>query len=87
MESSRHVVEGEPGIFPPNLPCCDAARACRYRWRTRLRKVLPLRLAHHIPKGHRDCGNHAWYNSDGIEDRRYHCESESVTVKHEADGQ
>lgn len=53
-----------------------SSTAGRYRWRTRARRRLPwfvidLGLA---AKGHRDCGNHEWYNADGLMDRCYHCE-------------
>jgi hypothetical protein len=47
----------------------------RYRWRTRLRRHLPwflidLGLAN---KGKRDCGDHDWYNADGVVEHCYHC--------------
>ncbi len=45
----------------------------RYRWRTELRKILPLPLARLIPKGGKDCGSHEWYNQDDSVDRCYHC--------------
>ena len=46
---------------------------CRYRWRTRLREGLPLRFAHNIPKGAKDCGCHEWYRHSAEEDYCYHC--------------
>lgn len=46
----------------------------RYRWRTRLRALLPMRLAEYVRKGRADCGNHEWYKSTDEEDRCYHCE-------------
>ncbi len=46
----------------------------RYRWRTRLRGVLPYGLALRIPKGRVDCGAHEWYRSDERTWRCYHCE-------------
>ena len=47
----------------------------RYRWRTRLRRMLPWALAERVPKGARDCSNHEWYNADGVVDRCYHCDA------------
>jgi len=44
-----------------------------YRWRTRLRAVLPWFVARWIPKGVDDCGNHHWYvGADGYR-ACYHC--------------
>jgi hypothetical protein len=48
-------------------------RGSRYRWRTRLRGVLPGRLAELVPKGVGDCGEHEWYRHDATMDRCYHC--------------
>ncbi|HET7667903.1 MAG TPA: hypothetical protein VFK56_17915 [Mycobacterium sp.] len=50
----------------------------RYRWRTRLRKVLPWTppLYLLVPKGRGDCGDHAWYNSDNIVEECLHCVAE-----------
>jgi hypothetical protein len=45
----------------------------RYRWRTRVRRVLRLRLGWLSPKGKADCGDHEWYNHDGVTERCYHC--------------
>lgn len=47
----------------------------RYRWRTRLRKLLPMRppLYLLVPKGGHDCGDHEWYNSDYVTEECYHC--------------
>lgn len=45
----------------------------RYRWRTRLRTMLPGPIARVIPKGRADCGNHEWYKQDDHVDRCYHC--------------
>lgn len=48
----------------------------RYRWRTRVRRLLPWALVDRdwFPKGSRDCGNHDYYNADGVVDRCYHCD-------------
>ncbi len=48
-------------------------RRQRYRWRTRLRTMLPYRVALKIPKGARDCGSHDWYMSSDEHDLCYHC--------------
>lgn len=47
----------------------------KYRWRTRLRSVLPYRppLYQLVPKGGKDCGNHQWYREEGRTWRCYHC--------------
>ena len=45
----------------------------RYRWRTRLRVMLPLAMAHRAAKGRGDCGNHEWYKQDGTVQACYHC--------------
>lgn len=47
----------------------------RYRWRTRLRRVLPWFLVDRgiARKGPEDCGRHEWYNHDGLVARCYHC--------------
>lgn len=45
----------------------------RYRWRTRLRRMVPGPIAVLVPKGRRDCGHHDWYNQDDRVDRCYHC--------------
>ena len=42
----------------------------KYRWRTRLRVVLPYWCMALFPKGTQDCGAHEWYRSD---ETRYHC--------------
>ena len=47
--------------------------AGRYRYRTRLRWMLPYTIARRIPKGAQDCGNHQWYNVDGVIERCSHC--------------
>jgi hypothetical protein len=44
-----------------------------YRWRTLLRIHLPFRLLWIAPKGRKDCGNHDWYNADGVVEKCYHC--------------
>ena len=46
----------------------------RFRWRTKLREVLPHRppLYLLVPKG-RDCGDHDWYRSEGQVWHCYHC--------------
>jgi hypothetical protein len=43
----------------------------RYRWRTHLRRKLPVFLG--PDKGQADCGNHEWYNDDGGVEHCYHC--------------
>ena len=45
----------------------------RFRARTWLRMLLPWPVADLIPKGSTDCGNHDWYNNDGIIEHCYHC--------------
>jgi hypothetical protein len=45
----------------------------KYRRRTWLRRHLPYFLARRIPKGSTDCGDHEWYNHDGVVDHCYHC--------------
>ncbi|MFD0276846.1 hypothetical protein ACFVHB_23475 [Kitasatospora sp. NPDC127111] len=51
-------------------------RTGRYRLRTRLRAHLPWFLVDRgvARKGRRDCGDHEWYNHDGLVARCYHCE-------------
>lgn len=48
----------------------------RFRWRTRLRQLLPFRppLYRVVPKG-RDCGDHNWYLSEGTVWHCYHCQA------------
>ncbi|MFD9124985.1 hypothetical protein [Kitasatospora sp. NPDC059571] len=43
-------------------------RTGRYRWRTRLRRQLPWFLVERglAGKGTQDCGDHEWYNHDGV---------------------
>lgn len=45
----------------------------RYRYRARLRVILPIRLAALIRKGREDCGEHEWYRSEEAVWRCYHC--------------
>jgi len=47
----------------------------KYRWRTRTRRHLPWWLIDLgvATKGKKDCGEHEWYNHDGIEYLCYHC--------------
>jgi hypothetical protein len=49
------------------------------RWRTWLRRhtpdVLYYRLGFVVPKAH-DCGDHDWYDADGIVEHCYHCRAE-----------
>jgi len=47
----------------------------RYRWRTWLRRRLPWLLVDRgvAGKGTTDCGDHEWYNADGVVERCYHC--------------
>ena len=47
----------------------------RYRWRTVLRRNLPGPLGRLFPKGRTDCGDHHWYNHDGVVEQCYHCEA------------
>ncbi|MCY1138273.1 hypothetical protein OWR29_09710 [Actinoplanes sp. Pm04-4] len=44
-----------------------------YRFRTRLRTLLPFALIGLVPKGRRDCGDHEWYRQEGDVYRCYHC--------------
>ncbi|WP_371501896.1 hypothetical protein OG871_33280 [Kitasatospora sp. NBC_00374] len=50
-------------------------RTGRYRWRTWVRRQLPWFLIDlgFAGKGTRDCGDHHWYNSDGVTALCYHC--------------
>lgn len=48
-------------------------RLGRYRWRTAARLWFPATASRLFPKGLRDCGNHEWYNDDGLVERCYHC--------------
>jgi hypothetical protein len=50
-----------------------AASLDKYRWRTRLRGVLPSPLWRLVPKGHGDCGEHEWYRATEELDACYHC--------------
>jgi len=50
-----------------------SAKRDRYRWRTRLRGVLPSQLSLLVPKGRQDCGDHEWYRSSESLDACYHC--------------
>lgn len=47
----------------------------RYRWRTRIRRHLPWFLIDRgwAAKGSADCGDHRWYNADGVVEHCYHC--------------
>jgi hypothetical protein len=49
------------------------------RWRTWLRVHTPnfiyYRLGVAVSKA-RDCGDHEWYNADGVIEHCYHCEAE-----------
>ena len=45
----------------------------KYRWRTRLRVILPFWCMALVPKGRQDCGAHEWYRSDETRYRCYHC--------------
>jgi hypothetical protein len=47
----------------------------RYRWRTSLRRRLPSFLVDRgiAGKGTTDCGDHDWYNADGLVEGCYHC--------------
>jgi hypothetical protein len=46
-----------------------------YRCRTWLRRRLPWVLVDWgvAGKGTTDCGNHEWYNADGVVEHCYHC--------------
>ena len=47
----------------------------RFRWRTSVRKHLPWFLVNRgaAGKGAGDCGDHEWYNADGVVEYCYHC--------------
>jgi len=45
----------------------------KFRFRTWLRMLLPKLVAIRISRGSRDCGNHDWYNADGVTESCYHC--------------
>ena len=45
----------------------------RFRVRTWLRTLLPGPIADRVHKGSTNCGNHDWYNADGISEACYHC--------------
>ena len=53
--------------------------AGKYRWRTRLRVILPSRLSRFAPKGAGDCGNHEWYTATERELHCYHCTAHRET--------
>jgi len=55
----------------------------RYRWRTRIRRLLPFALMRLAPKGARDCGDHEWYRSTDETYLCYHC---VVGVRHGGPG-
>jgi hypothetical protein len=52
-----------------------------YRWRTNLRRLLPLSLGWLVNKG-KDCelagGSHQWYNIDNRNSGCYHCKQVRV---------
>ncbi len=56
------------------LPMTGTGRG-RFRWRTKLRRNLPWFLVNCgvADKGTADCGDHEWYNADGVVERCYHC--------------
>ena len=56
------------------LPVISICRG-RFRWRTRIRRSLPWFLVNRglAGKGKTDCGDHEWYNADGVVERCYHC--------------
>jgi hypothetical protein len=45
----------------------------KYRFRTRLRRILPWRLIWLAPKGAQDCGSHEWYREGDDRWLCYHC--------------
>jgi len=47
----------------------------RFRWRTKIRRSLPWFLVDRgiASKGTTDCGDHDWYNADGVVEHCYHC--------------
>lgn len=47
----------------------------RYRWRTTLRAHTPWWLIERgaFSKGRRDCGDHDFYNEDGVVEHCFHC--------------
>ena len=49
------------------------SRGGKFRFRTWLRTNSPSFISDRIGKGSADCGDHEWYNHDGLEDRCYHC--------------
>src|SRR3954449_12435865 len=55
----------------------------RYRWRTRLRRHLPWFLIDRgvAAKYTADCGDHEWYNADGVVEHCYHCMVDSPTTR------
>lgn len=58
--------------LPPYTELMAATRG-KYRWRTRVRGVLPSPLWRLVPKGARDCGDHEWYRATETTDACYHC--------------
>ncbi|TXR57624.1 hypothetical protein [Quadrisphaera setariae] len=48
----------------------------RYRWRTAVRMRTPWWLIERgvAAKGRRDCGDHDFFNADGVVERCYHCQ-------------
>lgn len=48
----------------------------KYRFRHAIRRRLPWFLINLglAAKGKQDCGNHSWYNSDGVVERCHYCE-------------
>jgi hypothetical protein len=56
------------------LPMISTGRG-RFRWRTKIRRNLPWFLVDIglAGKGTKDCGDHEWYNADGVVEHCYHC--------------
>ncbi|GID98303.1 hypothetical protein Adi01nite_77150 [Amorphoplanes digitatis] len=50
----------------------------KYRWRTKLRSILPAWCVNFAAKGGRDCGDHEWYKSA---ENLYHCYRCQVGVR------
>jgi hypothetical protein len=79
------------GTAVDECPYHGPAMVGKYRLRTRVRGVLPLRLAWIAPKGRGDCGCHEWYRAEQGLWRCYHCEAgvtrqSPFTVEEEAVG-
>jgi len=63
--ASRMLCSWAGTSFPVSRP--------RYRWRTRLRTLVPFFAIDLLPKGNTDCGRHEWYGHDADTFYCYHC--------------